>query len=995
VLLSLQCERSSAQSPGTGLADIILTAAEATDIHGHWSRAADPAAARSQVLASADTGWSNTAAALGAPAHYVDFTFTAAANTPYRVWLRLRAPGGSKYNDSVFVQFSNAADLSGKPRYRIGAADSLVVNLQSCNGCALDGWGWINGAYWLAQPTTLVFTTSESQTLRVQTREDGVELDQIVLSPAAYLNAAPGPVTGDTTVLPCDVPPMSRPRSVPVAIPGTIPAAEFDEGGPAVAYHDTSSGNTGGAYRSTNVDLQVFTGGTPTVGWIAPGEWLNYTVDVAAPGVYELEARVASLGQGGVFHVNFADSNTTGSLRIPDTGGWSNWTSVRTLVTLDAGVQIMKVLFDSQAATVGNLASIRLAPHVATPYSGSRVAVPGTIRPEQFDLAGAAISYFDTTPGNTGGAYRDTDVDLEGSGNVYAITSIAAGEWLEYGVTVTRNDDYIIEFDVASAVETARMRAQFGSGATPQITIPNTGGPQNWTTVVVPVALSAGDQIMRLVFDGGGFSLRGIRVQRQPKTLLVAAGGDVQAALHAAEPGDSIVLEAGATYVGNFVLPVKSGDGYVTIRSSAPDAMLPGEGVRIDPRYAPYLPKLRSASSLPALATEAGAHHYRLQFLEFLANANGVGTIVALGDGSRMQNSLELVPHDLIVDRVYIHGDVTLGQKRAIALNSAATAIVNSYISEIKAAGQDSQAIAGWNGPGPFVISNNYLEAAAENVLFGGADPAIPGLVPSDITFTHNHLFKPLSWRGSKWTVKNLFELKSAQRVIVDSNLMENNWLAAQAGYAILLKSVNQDGGAPWSVVQDVEFTNNVVRHVSSAINILGRDTTYPAVEASRITFRNNLFEDISAVRYGGAGRFVLINGGKDITFTHNTAFNDGSTTIFADVQPTTGFVFNDNVIVDNAYGIKGTGTGVGNATIAKFFPGGQFVGGIYVGAKAALYPAANFFPAATSAVGFADFGTGDYRIAETSLYFGRASDGTSPGCDVAALAEAYEAVRR
>lgn len=103
-----------------------------------------------------------------------------------------------------------------------------------------------------------------------------------------------------------------------------------------------------------------------------------------------------------------------------------------------------------------------------------------------------------------------------------------------------------------------------------------------------------------------------------------------------------------------------------------------------------------------------------------------------------------MVPHNLVVDRVYIHGDVTVGQKRGIGLNSASTSIVNSYIAEIKAEGQDSQAICGWNGPGPYLISNNYLEAAGENVMFGGADPAIVDLVPSDITFTRNHLFKPL-----------------------------------------------------------------------------------------------------------------------------------------------------------------------------------------------------------------------------------------------------------
>src|SRR5439155_19384854 len=198
--------------------------------------------------------------------------------------------------------------------------------------------------------------------------------------------------------------------------------------------------------------------------------------------------------------------------------------------------------------------------------------------------------------------------------------------------------------------------------------------------------------------------------------------------------------------------------------------------------------------------------------------------LVLLGDGSGAQSQLSQVPHDLVFDRVYIHGDASKGQKRGIALNSASTTITGSYISDIKAVGQDSQAICGWNGPGPFVITNNYLEAAGENVLFGGADPAIPNLVPSDITFRGNHVARPLAWRAQDWSVKNLFELKNAQRVSIDRNVFENHWLAAQAGYAIVFTPRNQSGTAPWSVVQQVEFTNNIVRHVSSVFNVLGTD---------------------------------------------------------------------------------------------------------------------------------------------------------------------------
>jgi hypothetical protein len=250
----------------------------------------------------------------------------------------------------------------------------------------------------------------------------------------------------------------------------------------------------------------------------------------------------------------------------------------------------------------------------------------------------------------------------------------------------------------------------------------------------------------------------------------VAAGGDLQAAIDAARPGDTIALERGATFVGNFVLPMKSGSGYVTIRTDGDDG-LPGEGARVVPADAPLLAKIKSSDVTAALRTAPGAHHWRLLLLEFQANEKGRGDIILLGSGDRDQNSLDVVPHDLIVDRCYVHGDPAIGQKRGIALNSATTEIVNSYISDIKAVGQDSQALGGWNGPGPYRIENNYLEAAGENFLMGGAAPYIHGLTPSDISFRFNHLAKPLDWRQSRWQVKNLFELKNARRVVIEGNV--------------------------------------------------------------------------------------------------------------------------------------------------------------------------------------------------------------------------------
>ncbi len=195
--------------------DIVIYAGDVPSgsIHGSWAKSADATAAAGTLLATPDNGVANTGGPLAAPADYVDVTFTATANLPYTLWLRLRALNDSKFNDAVFVQFSDAQQLDHSPIYAIGSTSGLTVNLATdTTGVSDQGWGWVNGAYWLSQPATFMFPTSGTHTVRIQVREDGVQWDQIVLSPQTYLNpsascpttcaGAPGPFSNDTTIVP-------------------------------------------------------------------------------------------------------------------------------------------------------------------------------------------------------------------------------------------------------------------------------------------------------------------------------------------------------------------------------------------------------------------------------------------------------------------------------------------------------------------------------------------------------------------------------------------------------------------------------------------------------------------------------------------------------------------------------------------------------------------------------------------------------------------------
>jgi hypothetical protein len=227
----------------------------------------------------------------------------------------------------------------------------------------------------------------------------------------------------------------------------------------------------------------------------------------------------------------------------------------------------------------------------------------------------------------------------------------------------------------------------------------------------------------------------------------VRAGDDLQRVLDLAQPGDVIYLQAGAIFRGNYVLNAKAGSAYITIRSSTADSLLPPAGTRLTPGHASLLPKLESPTNEPVIRTAAGAHHWRLLFLELGPTKLGFGEILRLGEGWIEQSLLSQVPYDIEIDRVYIHGHPLYGQKRGIAMNGRSVTIKNSWISDIKAVGMDTQAIGGWNGPGPLLVENNYLESGGENIMFGGADPAIQGLITEDITIRHNYVTRPLSWR--------------------------------------------------------------------------------------------------------------------------------------------------------------------------------------------------------------------------------------------------------
>lgn len=484
----------------------------------------------------------------------------------------------------------------------------------------------------------------------------------------------------------------------------------------------------------------------------------------------------------------------------------------------------------------------------------------------------------------------------------------------------------------------------------------------------------------------------------------VAAGGNFQAALNSAQQGDVIELAAGATFTGNFNLPAKVGTGWITIRPSN-WASLPAPGVRMTPSVAAALalPKLQTPNSSHALAAVSGAHHYRIIGLDISTApaATVVYATVDLGSGVLV---LANVPHDLVLDRLYIHGTTTGTVRRCVALNSASTAIIDSWLSDCHEKGSDSQAIAGWSGPGPFKIVNNYLEGAGENIMFGGSDPAITDVSPSDIEIRRNHITKPLAWTDNRWTVKNLFELKHAVRVLVEGNVFENTWAHAQDGTAILIKSVNQNFKCTWCVTRDVTFRYNVIRNVGGVFNVAGSPdnvrpagTPCPCIPAHKIVIHDNLITNINVAPFVGSGRgFATYGDASQIFISHNTLLWPTNMSFVFGPAGTTQLEFTaiDNLVGGGTYGLAGDNIG-GAGALARYTPGGVFQGNVMVLANGSTgFPVGNFYPATAAAVGFTDIAVQDFRLLASSPYKGKATDGKDPGANIDGVTAAVSGVR-
>jgi len=306
----------------------------------------------------------------------------------------------------------------------------------------------------------------------------------------------------------------------PAAVPGTVQAANYDTGGSGTAYNVTAVNGSANSYRSDGVDLEACTdtGCGYDIGWTGAGQWFRYTVNVATAGTYTVSLRLASpYGITDALHIaNAAGTSLSGPVAVPNTGGYQTWTTVTASVTLPAGVQTLTLNQDSNGWNIHQLTfalSSSGGGGGEAPYGGTPAAVPGTVQAANYDTGGSGTAYHVTAVNGSANSYRSDGVDLEActdAGCGYDIGWTAAGQWFKYTVNVATAGTYALSMRLAapSAVtDGLHVANSAGTSLTGPVTVPATGGWQNWTTVTASVTLPAGVQTLTVDQDNPGWNI--------------------------------------------------------------------------------------------------------------------------------------------------------------------------------------------------------------------------------------------------------------------------------------------------------------------------------------------------------------------------------------------------------------------------------------------------------------------------------------------------------
>jgi len=740
---------------------------------------------------------------------------------------------------------------------------------------------------------------------------------------------------------------------------------------------------------------------TPDTATLTSLEQLQFTARVSgtANTAVTWSASAGTISSSGLFTAPAVAGNTT--VTITATGSATAtptapvWKKNTHLAITSA--QASATVTVTAPATLGITTASLPTAEVSTPYSTSLQA-SGGIRPYAWSMAGGALP---------------AGIQLQSSGGAITGSTTSSGSF-PFTAKVTDSAGHTATAALSLAVSSGTSNGAFD-------------GPAELPRIYIQTAMA--------------------NTPAPGSTIAVKAGENLQSALNSANCGDTISLQAGATFSGTFTFPAKNCDAnhWIIVRTSADDAALPPEGTRLTPCYAgvsslPGRPAFNCSSTTNVLAKIVipgsgtgpivfanGASYYRLIGLEITRNP-GTGIVYYLSSvasGGTASN--------VILDRIWMHGSAQDDTKKGYELGGMAYAsAIDSYFSDfhcvsVSGTCTDASAVGGGEGNpvGPFKVVNNFLEASGENILLGGAQSAT---TPADIQISQNHFFKPLTWLkgqpgyvggadGNPFIVKNLLELKNAQRVLVEGNIMEYSWGGfSQNGYGILITPVNQPGNpgqnlCPICQVTDVTIRYNTISHVGAGLqiaNALSAPGEFPVLNGQRYSIHDITIDDINSVAYSGSGRFAEVMTAlpnpviQNVSINHVTAFAlylmsaSGSTT-----EQMTNFNLTNSILTVGIYPVWSATGATGDCgyydvpltTFTACFSPYSITNNAFIGATSSYppskWPAGNFFPATAAAVQFVNYNNGNggnYQLLSTSPYHHAATDGTDLGADISTI---------
>ena len=418
-------------------------------------------------------------------------------------------------------------------------------------------------------------------------------------------------------------------------------------------------------------------------------------------------------------------------------------------------------------------------------------------------------------------------------------------------------------------------------------------------------------------------------------TVNVAVGESVQAAYDTLAPTGGVIQLAPGTHVVTLRIRARAVDApWVTFTSDT--AEHPPVGSMITPDYLPALGVLQGEKpSLSPVKIDNQAHHVAFVNVGFGPPPTKSYPHVEMGGDKVAMPTPELRPNGFIFDRCFFWGDPVLGAHRGICMNAANVSVTGCYMQDIHEVGRDSQAISAWNGAQHIRIENCYLEAGAENIMFGGSDSATPEMTCSDILISRCHLRKNIDWMSlaTQPSIKCLFEIKNVKRLRMEYCLLEQNWARDwPQGVAVMLKACNGQNIETWATCEDVTLEHLVIRDVGSIFGTIGKNDSGRVSDwMRRVTIRNVLAYDINQTPYLGTGRGMPVCNGAEEYFRldHLTYHSNGHS--WLDFRTDSGITaspgplqFTNSVVAEGAYGYLSAKHGVGFAALAKDWPSSQ-----------------------------------------------------------------------